>query len=135
MIFPISNGRSSSRRVEVALENITSQANKKAQLSYKKALGSPAIAQLVKSAKKYGVKLCEKNTPSMGECLQLDLTRDSGDTLEDAWEEAGIGLAEDVPKHMKGWKGPPKRDSKVKREKREPKKEGAKKEPAKKEEL
>merc|ERR1711865_419121 len=38
------------------------------------------------------IKRCEEGEPSKGECLQLDLEADSGDKLEDIWEEAGSYL-------------------------------------------
>ena len=38
---------------------------------------------------------CPVGRPSDGRCLQLDLKNDTGDLLEDLWEEAGLSLADD----------------------------------------
>ena len=54
--------------------------------------------------------LCAADVPSMGGCLQLDLSGDSGDALEDIWDALGIGLADDAtvlaaPQDMHGLEG------------------------------
>ena len=36
---------------------------------------------------------CARNVPSRGECIQLDVAEDSGDDLEDIWDENEIALA------------------------------------------
>ena len=41
-----------------------------------------------------GTPICKYGQSSKGECLQLDLMIDSGDNLEDLWDEKGIALAE-----------------------------------------
>lgn len=51
-----------------------------------------SLAQLVDNV---GVKVCSKGRPSEGECLQLDIHDDTGDALEDIWDEYGMSLASD----------------------------------------
>ena len=41
-----------------------------------------------------GRVVCKKHKSSRGECLQLDVTEDSGDDLEDIWEEMHMALAD-----------------------------------------
>eukprot|EP00937_MAST-01D_sp_MAST-1D-sp2_P001287 g1287.t1 len=51
---------------------------------------SPALRPLVAEGQ---VGRCPRNQPSAGQCLQLDVEEDSGDALEDVWDENGVGLA------------------------------------------
>ena len=41
-----------------------------------------------------GRVVCKKHKSSRGECLQLDVTEDSGDDLEDIWDEMHMSLAD-----------------------------------------
>mmetsp|Transcript_28842 Transcript_28842/g.47775 ORF Transcript_28842/g.47775 Transcript_28842/m.47775 type:complete len:293 (-) Transcript_28842:179-1057(-) len=50
-------------------------------------LSEPALAQLLTKRRR-----CQPGSPSGGDCLQLDLTEDSGDLLEDIWDEAGVAV-------------------------------------------
>ena len=42
-----------------------------------------------------GVERCAVGQASRGECLQLDIDEDSGDDLEDIWDNSAIGIASD----------------------------------------
>lgn len=50
------------------------------------------LAQLVDNV---GVERCAMGQASRGECLQLDIDGDSGDDLEDIWDQHGVGIASD----------------------------------------
>lgn len=52
-----------------------------------------AALQPLLNKKAAALRRCRSGMPSDGSCLQLDIRRDSGDTLEDVWEALGVEIA------------------------------------------